>query len=100
MREPTQTWCRFQQVQRQAEHLGEVMDRLNVDALTAARLENGEAFARAQRTCLECRFERHCRRWLDAAIVMEGPPTFCPNAAFFAAGGLHRDLAARSADLV
>ena len=85
MRQPMQNWSQFRHVGRQTQHLGEVMDRLGTDALSAARLANGDAFATAQRNCLQCRHERQCRYWLDASIVLEGPPVFCPNAGFFTA---------------
>jgi Family of unknown function (DUF6455) len=84
MREPKQTWIKFQHVIAQSQHLDDVMHRLGIDPLAAARLNDGVAFAAARRACLECRHERQCQRWLDASIALEAPPLFCPNAAFFA----------------
>jgi len=95
MRLPQQHWSRFRHVDEQAQHLDEVMARLSIDPLTAARLDAGRAFAQARRNCLECKFERQCRYWIDGSIAMEGPPTFCPNAAFFAACKQAQDASPR-----
>ncbi len=85
MREPVQTWPQFRNVERQAARLDDVMTRLGIDPPKAVRIDHGAAFAKARRTCLECQQERKCAIWLDASIVLEAPPVFCPNAWFFAA---------------
>jgi hypothetical protein len=85
MREPTQTWPQFRNIEHQAQRLDEVMQRLGIDVPKAVRLQKGEAFARARRACIECQQERKCGVWLEASIVLEAPPLFCPNAGFFAA---------------
>ena len=87
MRESVQTWPQLRSVERQALRLDTLMQRLGIDAPKAVRLEHGGAFARARRACIECPKERTCARWLDASIVLEAPPVFCPNAGFFAACG-------------
>lgn len=84
MREPIQTWPLLRQVERQALRLDDVMHGLDIEPVTAARLGAGEALLKARRVCLECPFERKCERWLDASIVLEAPPLFCPNTAFLA----------------
>jgi len=84
MRQSRQTWSQFHQVQRQYQHLDCMMEQLGISPLAAARLECGARLQAARGACAGCRDENKCRRWLDAAIVLEAPPVFCPNAGFFA----------------
>lgn len=87
MREPKQTWPQLRRVDAQARRLDDVMERLGIDPATAVRLESGTAFAEARRACIDCPQDRKCAAWLDASIILEAPPVFCPNAGFFAACG-------------
>jgi len=85
MRHSRQTWRQFRQVERQYRHFTAMVDKLGIAPIEAARFEGGRGLAVAQRTCLDCRHEDLCERWLDAAIVLKNPPPFCPNARFLAA---------------
>lgn len=76
-------WPMFRRVERQAQHMSEMMERLEVDAGTAARCQQGSAFAQARANCLRCGSTRECCRWLDGASDAPHPATFCPNVPFF-----------------
>jgi hypothetical protein len=77
-------------IQQQAEGMGEMMERVGVDAGLAVRKAES-AFAAASLCCLSCPKSRECRGWLKQH---EGntntAPIFCPNAAFFACLRLRR----------
>ncbi len=78
----------FNQVLRRQELMDQMMQTLGVDALTAVRLEKGQAFVRARARCRECLHESECRRWLDLPEGLPSPPHFCPNNDFFRSCGL------------
>jgi hypothetical protein len=60
---------------------GRMLERCDVDVVRAARLESGEAYARARGTCFRCEAAGACALWLAGAG--ECRPAFCPNLAFF-----------------
>ena len=76
-------WSICRQVERQAQLMGEMMERLGVDPLAAARRQHGTAFVQARTTCLLCRSSSDCRRWIEGAPEAEHPSRFCPNMPFF-----------------
>ena len=78
-------WPMFQQVARQAQHMSDMMDRLDVDAVAAARHQRGRTYAEARSNCLYCPFARECARWIHGAADARSPAEYCPNAAFFGA---------------
>lgn len=59
-----------------------MMERCDVDAGRAHRLERGEAYAAAASRCLLCHASTECAHWLTDKGTNEAP-TFCPNLAFF-----------------
>lgn len=65
--------------------MNEMMDRLGVDAVAAARHQRGTAFAEARMACIVCRSAGECRRWLDSEPGAPEPSDFCANMAFFRA---------------
>lgn len=75
-------WPMARRVERQARLMGEMMERLALEAGAAARDGRGLAFAAASRRCLLCRSSQECRRWLDQGGADAAPP-LCPNAAYF-----------------
>ena len=76
-------WPMFRRVERQAQHMSEMMERLEVDGAAAARHQLGASFAQARTTCLLCRSTADCSRWLRGAPDAEHPSRFCPNIAYF-----------------
>jgi hypothetical protein len=83
MRLSPQTWAKLRKVESQHIHFDAMRERLGIHEITAARLNGGTAVATARRACVSCRHDQACKRWLDASIVLEAPPVFCPNTAFF-----------------
>lgn len=85
-------WPMFEQVTRQAQHMSDMMDRLDVDCLAAVRHERGRAYAEAREACLHCPFARECaQRMADAGgVAILG--AYCPNARFFEAFRRRRGL--------
>ena len=79
------SWPMYQQVERQAVRMHEMMRRLDVDALKLVRLRNGEVYARARRNCLSCSTCDLCLRWLDGVTRQDRQPEFCPNLRAFQA---------------
>lgn len=61
-----------------------VIDRLGLDRLALARLENGSALAEVMRNCIDCSSVDQCRAWL-AADANAVPPPNCPNRHLFEA---------------
>lgn len=80
----THTWPIFRHVEERAQRMADMMDRLDVDIVAAARLNHGNAFANARTTCLLCRAARDCDRWLHGDEGGRRPEEFCGNFAFFA----------------
>ena len=78
-------WPMFQHVERQAVRMHQMMQRLDVDPAMFARLEGGEAYAQARKTCLSCSTCDLCLRWLDGTSRQDRLPDFCPNLQAFRA---------------
>jgi len=78
-------WSLCRHVERQAQLMGEMMERLGVDPLAAARHQHGASFTQARTNCLLCRSTTECRRWLDGVPGAEHPSLYCPNMPFFEA---------------
>ena len=76
-------WPMFRHVERQTQHMGEMMERLHVDGAAAARHQDGVSFAQARTNCILCRSTVQCSRWLEGAPGAEHPSRFCANIAFF-----------------
>ena len=76
-------WPMTRRVERQACRMHEMMDRLDVDAATLARLRQGDAYAEARTRCLSCGTSDRCLRWLDEPHPSAQRPTFCPNLTLF-----------------
>jgi Family of unknown function (DUF6455) len=70
---------------QQAELMDFMMERLGIDPVVAARLENGMAWYDARSQCIACHSERQCQEWVKRAPTEPsiGPPDFCHNTAFF-----------------
>ena len=75
----------FDRVFRQAELMDRMMERVGVNAATAARVDKGMAWYEARTKCIACCSERQCRDWLarSEAQVFSEAPEFCHNAEFF-----------------
>ena len=78
-------WPMFQHVERRASRMHEMMDRLGVDAAALARDRDGQTYAEARKTCLNCPSGDACLRWLDQGQVGPGKPMFCPGLTTFEA---------------
>ena len=72
-------------VLQQAELMDRMMERLRIDPVVAARLENGMAWYEARSQCIACHSERQCQEWLKRAPTEPSiePPDFCLNTEFF-----------------
>jgi hypothetical protein len=72
-------------VLQQAELMDRMIERLGIDPVVAARLENGMAWYEARSQCIACHSERQCQEWLKRAPTEPSiePPDFCHNTAFF-----------------
>lgn len=77
-------WWMTRRAERQATHMHEVMERLNVDVAALARVRQGQAYADARARCLRCRNSARCLRWLNSQPASREPPEFCPNRRAFA----------------
>lgn len=73
--------CRL--VERRANRMTIVMDRLGVDTLKIVRRDQGRAYAEARTTCLHCRNAHQCLEWLDTNPPSPERPVFCPNLELF-----------------
>ena len=76
------SWPMFERVERQSRRLDEMMERLEINPVIAARRAGGLALAQARSRCLMCTQAHLCRFWLDQAGSTVRAPDFCPNAAF------------------
>ncbi len=76
-------WSMCRHVERQAQLMGELMERLGVDPVAAARHQHGASFAQARTKCILCPSSRKCRQWLDGIPEAADPSHYCPNMAFF-----------------
>lgn len=78
-------WPMFHHVERQAGRMHEMMERLDVDPVTLARLRGGDAYAEARTRCLFCTTSDACLRWLDRPVKVGARPDFCPGLPLFEA---------------
>jgi len=76
-------WPISRQVERQAQRMREMVERVGVDTGQLVRRDEGAAFARAQTRCLNCSATRACLSWLESGKQAERTPDFCPNATLF-----------------
>jgi hypothetical protein len=72
-------------VEQRARRMHELMDALEVDRGTLARIDGGAAYARARERCLFCGTSDKCLRWLDQPRRPSSGPSFCPNLRLFEA---------------
>jgi hypothetical protein len=75
-------WPMTRRVERQATRMHEIMERLQVDVLALARLEEGRVYAQARARCISCGTADRCLRWLDGNPTADRP-VFCPNLRLF-----------------
>lgn len=75
----------FLRVERRARRMHELMERLRVNPGVLARMEGGEAYAKARARCFFCGTSDKCLRWLDQPAGRHGRPEFCPNLSLFEA---------------
>jgi hypothetical protein len=70
-----------------AKYLGLMMRSCGVQPEDLAHDRLGLTFAAVARACMVCRHTERCRNWLESADPdkVNDPPSFCPNAARFAA---------------
>lgn len=73
--------CRL--VERRANRMAVMMERLDVDTLELVRRDKGRAYAEARSNCLHCCNAQDCLQWLDADPPSPERPEFCPNLALF-----------------
>jgi len=71
-------WPLFCHVVNRAKRLNAMIERLDIDPLKLIRLRQGEAYAEARTTCLECRVANSCVAWHEFA-PSGARPEFCPN---------------------
>jgi hypothetical protein len=72
----------FRRVEHRADHMHDVMQRLDVDIEALVRLRRGEAYAEARSRCLSCGNGDTCLRWLEQSSETKRPE-FCPNLPLF-----------------
>src|ERR1700759_2959707 len=72
-------WGMTRRVERRADRMHEMMERLNVDGAALARVRQGKLYAESRARCLSCRASDHCRSWLESQTKPQPPPTFCSN---------------------
>ena len=65
--------------------MNQVMARLGIEPLVAARSGQGLDMIEARDRCVACKSYHNCARWIDAAIVLSSAPVFCPNTQIFTA---------------
>lgn len=73
-------WPMYDHVERRARRLHDMIERLGVDAVTLARLRQGDAYAEAREQCLHCVQAGDCLHFL-ADCSDDSRPEFCPNLA-------------------
>ena len=71
-----------ERMDRQAQLMGAMMKRLDVDIASTARDGTGDRLEHAARTCLMCRDSDACQHWLESGS--SEMPDFCPNLQYFA----------------
>jgi hypothetical protein len=77
------SWPMFRRVERQAQTMSRMMERLDVDMAAAVRHQHGASFAQARTNCVLCQSTHECDRWLAGAPDASDPSHFCPNIRFF-----------------
>mgnify|MGYP001495193057 CR=1 FL=1 len=77
------SWPMYRHVERRASRLHEMLDALDVDAASLARLQSGEAYAEARRRCVLCGTGDQCLLWLDQPGRRHQRPQFCPSLPLF-----------------
>jgi hypothetical protein len=65
------------------ERMGEMMERLGVDAVSLAESRLGLDLIDAAKTCARCGKVGVCETWLAGRDRGKDPNTFCPNGALF-----------------
>ena len=70
-------------VEDQAQRIGKMIQRLDVDLLELAYTRLGAVYTDAQKVCLSCERAAECSRWLTAASLHDERPAFCPNLPLF-----------------
>ncbi len=73
----------FRPIERQAQRMREMIERLDVDTLKLACLRNGDAYVEARVKCLDCGNTGQCFQWLDTPSPDVESPVFCPNVSVF-----------------
>lgn len=73
----------FGDVARQARHMQDMIERLKVDTVKLACLEQGEGYVEARVTCFDCKRTEDCFHWLEASSDNIERPIFCPNLSLF-----------------
>ncbi|MGE0850972.1 MAG: DUF6455 family protein [Hyphomicrobiaceae bacterium] len=75
----------LERVFAQADLMDRVMERVGVDAPTAARLDRGMTWYEARSRCIACPYDRQCREWVapTADAAPRSAPLYCENADFF-----------------
>lgn len=69
--------------QRPEQRMGEMMERLGVDAVSLAESRLGLDLIDAAKACARCGKVGVCESWIAGRDGGEDPNTFCPNAALF-----------------
>ena len=70
---------------RQMQRMHDMMERLGVDPVDAARDRHGGALLAAIRSCCHCQSADACVNWLNDVRTEGERPSFCPNVDFFLA---------------
>ncbi len=71
----------FDRFDRSSANIGEVMERLGIDAETAIEDEFGRNLAAVIRSCQLCPSVVRCSEWLARApVAVHQAPAFCPYA--------------------
>jgi len=83
MRKTPRRWPLLRQAFRQAELMDKMMRAVGVDEVSAARLDHGEAIAKAREACLKCNSHCRCLQFLDNLDHTASAPEFCLNTKFF-----------------
>lgn len=68
----------------QEQRIGEMMNRLDVDAMSVIEGPAGRNLATASVNCRFCDRVGTCEAWLDGRSAGKDPYAFCPNAELFA----------------
>ncbi len=72
-------WPITRHIECRAQQLDQMVERLDVDPLRLARLQQGDTYAHARRVCIECHHAVDCVAWLARLPDEAERPGFCPN---------------------